>query len=88
MSRRVLYGHKVDIKTLKALLKDWDVISALRTCGRRNLGGEGRCRCYEVDIGGSRMTKVPTELVAGARGAANIVRGAKCETAVRYSDNG
>ena len=59
-------------RPIKALLKDWDVISALRACGRMILGCEGRCRCYEVDIDGCRMVKVATNLEFGPkRGAVN-----------------
>ena len=54
-------------RPLKALLKDWDVISALCACGGRNLGREGRCRCHEVDIGGSRMAKVPRKFEFGPK---------------------
>lgn len=46
-------------RPMNALLKDWDVISALRGCGKRNLGREGRCRYHDVDIGVNRMAKVP-----------------------------
>ena len=49
------------------MLKDWDVMLALRACGRKNFGCGNRCRCHDVETGVSMMVKVARKLEFGPK---------------------
>ena len=87
--RRLRHGHTVNIKALKALLNEWDVISALHACGRRKLGCEGVAIVATGDTKYT-LTKVPRKFWSEAslpQKKTSPPRDAKHEINARFSNN-